>query len=78
MDRRPNLEKLDKNKPVIAEEVADEADLERAMRHYGNWLKERKDKIIFIDRAIVSERRYKIVVLFQLKDDAPEPPNPTF
>jgi hypothetical protein len=74
----PNLEKLDQNKPIYTAEVADgEGDLQRAIRHYGNWLKQNKEKIILIDRIIISEHGYTIAVMYQLKDEISKP-SPTF
>ncbi len=72
MSNCPNLRDLDPNKPIYPKIIADEGDLERAMRHYGNWLKENKDKIILIDRFIIPERGYKVIAIYQLKDSKPE------
>ena len=66
--RYADFQKLDPKKSICSEEVADEGDLERAMRHLGNWLKLNKTKLSFVEWSIVSERSYKIVVIYQLKN----------
>ena len=65
MRRIPNLENLDPNKTIFVEEIADEADEDRALRHYAAWLKQNKDKIVLIDRFLICDRNYKIKVLYQ-------------
>jgi hypothetical protein len=63
------MENLDAGKSVFVEEIADEGEVERALRHYGEWLKRNKGKIVLIDRFIICGRTCKIKVLYQKIDD---------
>ncbi len=74
MSRVPNLKDLDKNKTIFVEEIADEPDEDRALRHYGDWLKNNKDKVVLIDRFLICGRAsYKIKVLYQKIEQPPKP-----
>ncbi|MFA5133974.1 MAG: hypothetical protein WC459_04195 [Patescibacteria group bacterium] len=79
-NKLPNIENLDKSKPIFTEEitgedekieeVSAEGDPLRAVRHYASWLKLHKDKIVLIDRLFYYEFGYhRVIVIYQKKED---------
>lgn len=67
----PNIAELNVYKEIKILKIADEGDCSRAIRHYINWLQENKGKATIIDRIFEFGCHYKIIVLYQDKDDGP-------
>ena len=67
----PNVAELSIYKEVKIAKIADEADRDRALRQYIDWLQANKGNVVVIDRIFEFGHHYKIIVLYQEIDDGP-------